>query len=175
MKLLFPAVIALVGATVLLASANPASAGTNLTICNKTSAVLHIAVGYHSSGVNDSADSKVLTGPFVSRGFTSTAPGKCDFFTNPFSARYMFWWATDQDVLNAGMTVWAGTNEDHFCIPNTRMAGPIHPFTFEVENRSEDACTHSQTSTTAATSNNSWVRVRRVDLMVDPTVTFYGQ
>jgi uncharacterized membrane protein len=149
-------VIALAGVLLALAVPGNASAGTPLAICNQTSEGLTVAIGYHSSGVNDTAGSNILTGPFVSRGFWTVNPGKCQQFDNPFNARYMFWFG-----ISKSGKIFDASGSDHFCVS-------INPFTFEDENVSEDACTHSQTGV-------RWVGVRAVDLMVDPTVNFNGQ
>jgi uncharacterized membrane protein len=153
----WPYVVVLALAAVLLTLAVPsrASAGTPLVICNQTSDGLSVAIGYHSTGVNDTAGSNVLTGPFVSRGFWTVNPGKCQQFENPFSARYMFWWG-----ISKSGKIFDASGSDHFCIS-------ANTFTFEDENASENACTHSP--------DLHWVGVRVVDLIVDPTVNFTGQ
>jgi len=157
MKWSYLVVIVLAGVLLTLAAPGRASAGTPLAICNQTSEGLSVAIGYHSSGVNDTAGSNILTGPFVSRGYWTVNPGKCQQFDNPFSARYMFWWG----ISSRSGKIFDASGSDHFCIS-------IYSFTFEDENASEDACTHSQTGL-------HWVGVRAVDLLVDPTVNFNGQ
>src|SRR5690348_6984232 len=71
------------------ALADPAAAP--LTLCNRMSDHIRVAVGYFSSGVSDTKN--VLSGPFVSRGWWTVEPGQCQTFDNPFNARYMFWFA----------------------------------------------------------------------------------
>jgi hypothetical protein len=182
MKWLYFAVVALAGATVLLATGRPASAaGTPMTICNRSPLAITITIGYHSSGVNDTAGSNVLTGPFVSRGFAVIAPGKCSSYENPFSARYMFWWPHNEAGLNGMRTIWSDpkinyvtwtTNgNDHYCIPNVNGTYPIDEFTFEDENASEAACEKGHASQNGP---NLWVSVRAVDLLVSSTVNFTG-
>ena len=183
MKLLSIAVIALAAAALMLAHPRPApAAGTQLNICNKTSVVLFVTIGYHSSGVNDVAGSNVLTGPFVSRGFSQVAPGKCEGYANPFSARYMFWWGHNEIGLNGIRDIysdpkytygpWMTNGNDHYCIPNIYGPNFIEGFTFEDENASQAACVSGHASQNGP---NLWVSVRAVDLLVDPTVNFTGQ
>lgn len=182
MKWPYIAVIALAGATLTLSNPRPASAaGTQMNICNQTSAPLTVTIGYHSSGVNDAAGSNVLTGPFVSRGFLVVAPGKCEGFANPFNARYMFWWGHNEVGLNGIRTIysdpkinygpWTTNGNDHFCIPNVYGPNFIEGFTFEDENASEAACEKGHASQNGP---NLWVSVRAVDLLVDATVKFTG-
>jgi hypothetical protein len=164
------AVIALTGAVLLFANPQPVSAaGTPLTICNQTPADLTVAAGYHSSGVNDVAGSRVLTGPFVSRGWWTIAPKKCTNVENPFNARYMFWFGVNRIGLNTGLLFW-DTNGDHFCIPS--LLRPSGTFTFEDENVSQAACEKGPVTINTA---NLWANVRKVDVMVNPTVNFSGE
>jgi hypothetical protein len=156
-----------------------AAAGTPLTICNRTSMpVEDVAVGYHSSGVNDAAGSRILTGPFVSIGWVGEiAPGRCQNFANPFGARYMFWWGAVSNGINFARTVWPVDGDDHFCIPNiygsgSQEADMTKTFTFEDQNASEVACESG--STNPKVGPNLWVRVRKVDLDVNPIVDFSG-
>jgi uncharacterized membrane protein len=172
MKWLSTALIALSVATLAVASPRPASAaGIQMTICNQSSAQLTVIVGYHTTGVNDQPGSNVLTGPFVSQGFWKIDPGKCIPFANPFSARYMFWWGVNHAGLNEYGAVWYTSGSDQFCIPNVYGSGNSS-FTFEDENASEAACEKGHFSPNGA---NLWVNVRKVDLLVNPTVTFTGQ
>jgi uncharacterized membrane protein len=162
------AVIALAG-LLALANARPASAaGIMLQFCNKSSAPIDVVVGYHSSGVNDTPNSTVLTGPFVSRGWFVYAPGECASLPNPFSARYMFWWGHQTGTLNSGST-WDAYGDDHFCIADIYGPNHVDNFTFEAQNVSETACENGHFSQNGA---NLWVGVREVDLEVDPRVSF---
>jgi uncharacterized membrane protein len=172
MKWFYFAVAAAAGALIFATSAKPASAGTPLTVCNQTSVDLTVAAGYHSSGVNDTAGSNILTGPFVSHGWVVIAPGKCETRENPFNARYMFWWAINHAGLNVNGAVWATNGNDHFCVPNLYGSSFSGAFTFEDENASEAACEKGHFSQNGP---NVWVSVRSVDLMVNPTVNFTGQ
>jgi uncharacterized membrane protein len=172
MKWPYLAVIALTGAVLFFSNPHPASAaGTPLTICNQTAVDLTIAAGYHSSGANDTADSRVLSGPFVSHGWLVVAPGKCTTEVNPFNARYMFWFAINHSGLNTGLLFW-DTNGDHFCVPNMLGSAPSGAFTFEAENVSQAACEQGHFTQNGP---NWWVNVRIVDVMVNPTVNFTGQ
>jgi uncharacterized membrane protein len=166
------AVIALAGAALALANPGRASAGTPLHLCNQSPARIIVTYGFYSSGVNDTTGSQVLTGPFVSKGFRTIEPGACSNLENPFNARYMFWWAANYvGTLNSnGPNEWAASGNYHFCTPNVYGAGQAPEFTFEDENASADECTQSRTKAGA----NIWVRARRVDVMVEPTVNFDG-
>jgi uncharacterized membrane protein len=157
-------------ATVVPASTGRASAaGTPLQICNQTSEHINVAVGYHSTGVNDAPNSNVLTGPFVSTGWWRVEGGKCMTFANPFGARYMFWYGfSPTGGLNA-TTPWATNGLDNFCIAN--IHGPqAHGFTLEDENASQTVCAGSRT----ADGPNEWVSVRKVDIVVNARVDFNG-
>ena len=158
-RLMYFAVIVLAGALT-LASAKPVSAArTPLTICNQTSVALVVAIGYHSSGVNDTAGSNILTGPYVSRGWFTVAPGQCQNMANPFNARYMFWWGAQSHGFNI-TSKWTTNGNDNFCIPN--LYGPDHVdnFTFEDENASEAACEKGHFSTIGPNVwvSESWLR-----------------
>jgi len=186
---MYCAVIALAGATLTLATAKPASAaGTPLQICNRTTLWLEdVAVGYHSSGVNDTDGSRILTGPFVSTGWSNIAPGVCRNFANPFGARYMFWWAAQSNMstLNGindqpGMsnTPWHVSGNDHFCIPDpfghrVDRSDVAPTFTLEDDNVSEVVCVRGRANPGAGI--NMWVGVRSVDVSVNPIVTFVGE
>jgi uncharacterized membrane protein len=173
MKSPYLAVVALTGAIFLFAIPSPVSAaGTPLTICNQTTADLTVAAGYHSPGANDTSDSRVLTGPFVSHGWLVVAPGKCTTEENPFNARFMFWFGVNHIGLNTGILFW-DTNGDHFCVPNIISGNiPSGAFTFEDENASKEACEKGHFSQNGP---NWWVNVRSVDVMVNPTVNFTGE
>ncbi len=167
MKWVVAVVVIALGVT--LAHPHPSSAaGTMLQFCNKSSAPIEVVIGYHSSGVNDTPNSTVLTGPFVSRGWFVFAPGECGNLANPFSARYMFWWGHQAGTLNSGST-WDAFGDDHFCIADIYGPNHVDNFTFEDQNVSETACESGHVSPNGA---NLWVGVRKVDLEVDPTVTF---
>jgi hypothetical protein len=137
-----------------------------------------VAVGYHSTGVNDTPGSGILTGPFVSTGWTSEiAPGRCVNYANPFNARYMFWWGAVANGINYARTVWAVSGDNSFCIPNIYGSGSqsgdiARQFTFEYENVSKAACESG--SANPRIGPNLWVPVRMVDLAVNPTVSFDG-
>ncbi len=154
----------------------PASAaGPQLTICNHTSSTLSdVAVGYHSSGVNDAPGSNILTGPFVSTGWTRILAGQCAGFANPFNARYLFWWGAQGGGINTGGNVWAVTGDASFCIPD--VYGPVadmaSTFAFEDENVSQAVC--ESHSANPRVGPNRWVSVRKVDVDVNTTVTFEG-
>ena len=154
-----------------------AAAGTQLTICNHTSTGLDdVAVGYHSSGVNDTA--AILTGPFVSTGWVGEiAAGRCQNFANPFGARYMFWWGAVPHGINFARSVWSVSGNDYFCIPDIYGSGSqsgdiADTFTFEDQNASKAACESS--SANPKIGPNVWVPVRKVDVDVNPMVNFDG-
>src|SRR6185437_12042647 len=48
-----------------------------LNFCNRSANWVGVVVGYHSTGVNDPPDHSVLTGPFVTDGWTKVDPGQC--------------------------------------------------------------------------------------------------
>ena len=162
-------------AGVLLASPGQASA-VSLTICNRTNVPIGVAVGYASSGINDT--STVLSGPFVSHGFWGVASGACYAAANPFNARYMFWWGYNQ---NGDLWPISGPSNYYFCAANTSgvvghsAADAVNAagFTFEDENVSATACGNAAPGDSLGP--NKWVPARRVDLDVSPTVTFMGQ
>jgi uncharacterized membrane protein len=170
------AVIAVVGGLATLSIAAPVSAaGPGLTICNRTSDLLGVAVGYYSPGVGDPADHSILTGPFVSEGWWSVASGQCATATNRFGARYMFWYAWSKSVNNqeTGIeplsiaTPWTTNGTDNFCLPTYFNVDKVRTFTYEDENAGYAAC-HQLT-------NHIWVPVRKVDTAVNPVVQFTGQ
>src|SRR5215469_2685216 len=158
---------------VALSPVRAAADGRQLQICNQSSAELNnVVIGYYSRGSNDTQDT--LSGPFVSIGYWSIAAGKCASFANPFNARYIFWWGHQNGIMNtSGGADWTTNGGRHFCIPNVH--GPagiaLSSFTFEDENESEAACEASY-GPDSAVGHNIWVPVRKVDLEVNPTVTF---
>jgi uncharacterized membrane protein len=160
--------VVLLSAVLIALTPGPASAGTSapLTICNKTAETLTIAFGYHSPGVNDPADHSVLTGPFVSRGWGRIASGECHTFSNPFNARYMFWFGLSGTRIFAGPE---SNTTDALCVPNWLNGGTIPAFTYEDENQSSEACMPS------GSTANVFMRSRAVDTWVDPVVNFTGQ
>jgi uncharacterized membrane protein len=144
------------------------ASGTPMQFCNRSSAPVNIAVGYHSSGPNDTPNSNVLTGPFVSIGWWGIAAGACHSFDNPFSARYMFWYGFTP--LNASPKLaWTANGIDFFCVANY-LGTTAHAFTYEDENASQAAC-QSRANQDGA---NIWESVRKVDLIVNPLVNFDG-
>jgi hypothetical protein len=144
------------------------AAGTQLQICNRSAATVNVAVGYHSSGPNDAPNSSMLTGPFVSIGWWSVAPGACRSFNNPFSARYMFWFGFTPLGVVPKLS-WTTNGDDYFCIANFNGT-TAHAFTFEDENASQAACLSRSTQDGA----DLWQSVRKVDLDVNPVVNFDG-
>lgn len=171
-----------VGLAAFLAAA-PASAQSSapLTVCNKTSLALGTAIGYHTPGVSDPADHSLLTGPFVTRGWASIAPGTCHSFDNPFNARYMFWFGYStqyhNDVFGTGWTpastVAATQNPVAWCVPNFFKNAP--GFTYERENTKVDDPTGATDYCVGADTPNMWVYFNMVDTWIDPTVNFTGQ
>jgi uncharacterized membrane protein len=91
-------VIALVAAVVALISPTSASAYSSapMNFCNKTSRTVYLAYAYPSPGVSDPADHSILTGPFVSQGWRTVDPQKCTTVSNPFDARYIFWFSDSE-------------------------------------------------------------------------------
>jgi uncharacterized membrane protein len=160
--------VAFLGAMLAVSIPAPASAYSSapLTICNKTPDSMVVAIGYHSPGVNDPADHSVLTGPFVSRGWREIAPGECHDFSNPFGARYMFWfgWGKKNGGVDAEKLAESRTGTSEFCAGNFVTAdGNVSGFTYESENTSETTCKQA---------NGFWVAPLVVDTWVDPTVNF---
>jgi uncharacterized membrane protein len=144
------------------------ASGTPLSICNKSSATIDVAVGYASSGPDDTSD--MLNGPFVSRGWYVLAPGACTTAANPFGARYMYWTGYEE---REGGSFWNSKNwhgDSHFCTPN--VYGPSSKFNFERQNESESACESSEAYGSAGA--NMWVPAQEVDVSVDPSVEYDG-
>jgi uncharacterized membrane protein len=158
-----------------ISSAAHGQTAAPLTFCNATSAQVYIAVGYHSSGVNDAPGRNVLTGPFVSRGWWWVDPGTCETIDNPFKARYMFWFAISKGYNDSAPDVQAGETAEsaaHFCVPwyFSTNGRTTRKFTFEDENESLTAC-HAGGTTG---SYRLWIVSHRVDIAVDPRVRFTG-
>jgi uncharacterized membrane protein len=173
-----------------IALLSPASAlaysSAPLTFCNKSPEKVILADGYHSPGVNDPKDGSVLTGPFVSEGWHEFAPGECQSITNPFGARYMFWFAVSwsKGGLNTDLATVAAMHntslQDSFCIGNYFRTwfdgGPLSEFTFEDENASTDACDVARGNVILlANGKTLWVNGRDTDTWVNATVNFTGQ
>jgi len=154
---------ALIGA-VAATSSKAVAAGTSLTVCNQSSTEIDVAVGYHSSGPNDT--STLLTGPFVSVGWWVIPAGKCTSMANPFAARYMYW----SGYLRGGDWLWTA-GDYHFCAPH--LGGPSMPtYTFESQNASDDACTGATAYDSFGA--NTWIAAREVDVEVNATATYTG-
>ena len=169
---------AFAAAVMLLAALSPVSAQESkpLTFCNKTSVKVYLTIGYYTAGVNDTE--KVLTGPFVSRGYWSAEPGACQTLENPFQARYMFWFGfnipSEGRFNSDDFSVYLMSSADapiHFCVPNI-FEGVTSSFTFEDENASLQAC---QRTTYKNGYSNMWVIPRKVDTWVDAAVNFTGE
>ncbi len=146
-----------------------------LTFCNKTSVVVGVVVGYHSPGVNDPTDHSVLTGPYVSNGWFKVEPGACATLANPFSARYMFWYAASSEFNNVDINQ-IGLRDEHlpdsFCVTNYFRSGLVPDFTFEDENVSPATCGDV---IGAPQGHNLWVHPKNADTWVNATVNFAGQ
>ena len=162
--------------TVLFSPSAEAYQSAPLNFCNNTAAMWVLRVGYHSPGVNDSAN--VLTGPFVSRGWWLVAAGACQTFDNPFAARYMFWFATgkgynDKERPPSDWPANAINTPNDFCVNDYLeryyQNKPIPAFVFEAENASIDACKPP------GKSDYIWVTPKIVDTWVSPNVSFTGQ
>jgi uncharacterized membrane protein len=176
--------IALMGAilTLLVPASASAYSSAPLTFCNKSSADVALAVGYHSPGVSDPADHSLLTGPFVSRGWWAVGSGACVTADNPFNARYMFWFVIGPEVKNLEYPdVVAMRNPalpDHFCITSffDRGGRGVTGFTFEDENTSADACDQAGGNPDANGERSTlWINPRNIDTWVNATVNFTGQ
>ena len=170
------------GIGALLASLIPSSASAYasapLTFCNQASGRALVATGYFTPGASDPADHSVLTGPFVSTGWTNVATGTCFTFPNPFNARYVFWFAATQEYNIDYFQVLAMRNNnatDNFCVTNyfnDGSNGKIPDFTFEDENAARDACSPPSTN---PTNRQLWVNTKKVDTWVNATVNFTGK
>lgn len=142
-----------------------------LTFCNRTSDSASVAAGYYSQGISDPSDHSILTGPLISRGWWKVEPGQCVSISNPFDARYVFWYAVSKGYNDGEMTVYSLELADlpgrlRFCVPNYFTAGAGQgAFQFEDQNVSYAAC-HAD--------GKIWVLVHKTDTAVDPTVNFMG-
>ena len=157
----------------LIPTSASAYASAPLTFCNQASSHVIVATGYHSPGVNDPADHSVLTGPFVSTGWTDIQPGTCITFPNPFNARYMFWYAVskgfnDNEIVARSMA--DSPSPEKFCVTDY-FGSVIRAFTFEQENVSAAACLSPSTGNA---NGNLWPNARLVDTWVNATVNFTG-
>jgi uncharacterized membrane protein len=160
-------VMAATGMLIISAPAFAEPATAPLNFCNRTSNPVAVAVGYYSSGVNDTQNE--LTGPFVSRGWWTVNGGQCQSLANPFDARYMFWFAlppenpssVPPDTNADGSQIDAANPARHMCIRS--MA-----FTFEDDNVSYGVCKKNNPT------NSRWVLAHKVDTEVDPDVNFTG-
>ena len=145
-----------------ISSAVHAQNSSALNFCNRSANWVGVVVGYHSTGVNDPPDHSVLTGPFVTDGWTKVDPGQCQTIRNPFNARYMFWWGYGIGYNDSSPTV--ETTEPRpgaaFCVASGNKG-----FTFEDENVSLNAC-HA--------AKGLWVATHEVDTAVNATVDFGG-
>jgi uncharacterized membrane protein len=165
MKLLFWLILGIASAALVISTpafATPSAAPLNF--CNRTSNTVSVAVGYHSSGVDDGANHNILTGPFVSQGWWDVNPNQCHVFANPFDARYMFWFPLEPHEPRSHRPLDELTSSGtHMCISGSR-------FTFEDQNVSIDACHGDHAATTSA--GVRWVLPSRIDTEVDPNVNF---
>jgi hypothetical protein len=169
------------------AARSAAAEGIPLTICNRVSVTLKVAIGYHTAGPNDPVDHSLLLGPFVSDGWYDVAPGQCVNFPNPHSARYMYWfgmttkpWFTDNKVhgmYNYGAALMKSQDENapgqHFCISTFFPFAypPVYKFTYEDQNASIGACK----TPVPGHDTNLWVKTREVDLTIHSEVDFTGE
>lgn len=158
------AIIAMMFAEADAALADPAA--SPLTLCNQMPDHIRVAVGYFSSGVNDTKN--VLTGPFVSRGWWPIQPGECQTFDNPFGARYMFWFAFSIGFNDsqAAIADARASSDFHFCVTDYFQAA-AHLFTYEDENVAAASCDQAGT--------NLWVTPRRVDTFIQSRVDVTSQ
>jgi uncharacterized membrane protein len=159
MKVFKGSIFAIAAAGALIA-ATPSSAAP-LNFCNNTSAQVAMFFGYYSIGVGDSANHDVLTGPFVSEGPWLVEANQCQEFHNPFDARYMFWFVIDPQNPQT---------PDDYATPGQHMCVRGQHATFEDENVSADACHAGSTPTSHAV----WVAPHKIDIAVNPTVTYSG-
>lgn len=159
MKVVQGFIFAIAAAGALIA-ATP-SAAAPLNFCNNSPAQVAVFIGYYSTGVGDSANHDVLTGPFVSEGPFLVDASQCQQFHNPFDARYMFWFTLDPQNPST---------PDDYTTPGQHMCVRGQHATFEDENVSADAC-HGAT---IPNSHAVWVATHKIDIAVNPTVTYTG-
>ena len=174
--------IALAGAVLTWISPASAYSSAPMNFCNKTARTVAIAYAYHSPGVNDPSDKSILTGPFVSQGWRQVAPQTCTTVSNPFEARYIFWFqmsgaqsqAEADNSYNALKAMHDNPSPESFCI-NNYFGHEVGPFTFEDENESVAACDQAGGSGLPLMGKTLWVEGHNVDTWVDPTVDFTGE
>jgi hypothetical protein len=177
----YPALVALAGAIFTLANLTAASAGQSapLTFCNKTPDKVGVAIGYFTPGLTDPADHSILTGPFVSRGWSFFEPGQCGMFPNPFGARYMFWFGFSKGYHDSEIAAMFMRNPDlplHFCVTSYFVGDTQVPaFTYEDENASVAACDLAGGVTPSERGHTLVVTPQTVDTWVNATVNFTGQ
>jgi hypothetical protein len=101
------------------------------------------------------------------------AAGVCQTLDKPFSARYMFWFASakgyNDKELPPSANGLANTPND-FCVSNYLLPSPIPAFTYEDENVSMKACESPDNDRVPI-----WVTPHTVDTWVSPNVSFTGQ
>ena len=158
-----------------------ASAGQSapLTFCDKTSEKVGVAIGFFTPGLTDPADHSVLTGPFVSRGWSFVEPGQCGTFENPFGARYMFWFGFSKGFHDSEIAAMFMRNPNlplHFCVSRYFVGDrQVSAFTYEAENISVAACDSAGGVTPSEPGHTLWVTPETVDTWVNATVNFTGQ
>ena len=167
--------LVVVSLLIAIGTSAPASAQISapLTLCNQTDVPLNIAIGYPTLGVDDGPNHNLLTGPFVTKGWGTIAPGACHTLENPFKARYMYWFGFstkfNSTEMQAGSIVKPPLGPNLYCIPKFEHGSSS--FTFEDENvRPTD-----QGDPCEASGKNMWATFRPVDTWVDATVNFTGQ
>ena len=149
-------------------AAQAAPSASPLTICNQYPEHLRVAYGYYSSGVHDTDNE--LTGPFVSRGWWYIEPGQCQTFDNPFSARYMYWFAFAHGINDSldAIQQERGSPDLHFCATNYFGSGTL-AFNFEDENVDAAACDRVTSPQPAL-----WVVPHKIDTLIQSQVTVTG-
>ena len=166
---IFFAMVALTAAISVCADRAPAEpTASALTLCNRLSDKVNIAIGYYSSGINDPGN--VLTGPFVSRGWWTIESGQCRAFDNPFGARYMFWFGYQVSGLNDNPGKLLGSLQDsrpNFCVPDYFSLSNVPAFTYEDENASFKAC--------YLQGMRYYVPVHKVDTFIETSAEITGQ
>lgn len=170
---LLTAVVAVVLLSLSAGEAIAEPTASPLTLCNKMSSRAEVSIGYFSSGVSDTEH--MLSGPFVSEGWWHIDPGVCQTFPNPFSARYMFWYAFDYMVNNG-----VGLNDNetvvlydrikpgqHMCVTSYFRTDTTRTFTYEDENVSKDTCDRA--------TNSLWIIPNKVDTLIQSQVDITAQ
>ncbi|HEY5409643.1 MAG TPA: DUF1036 domain-containing protein, partial [Caulobacteraceae bacterium] len=150
-----------------------------LQFCNMTNYEVMVSTGYHSPGFDDPADHSILTGPFVSGGWAIYKPGQCHELSNPFNARYMFWYAFSYSGINIDVEkvskMRTSDSSVAFCVPNYIDLQQVPAFTYEEENASLDACDKAGDRAAGGRGKTLWVIPHRTDTWVDPHVNFTGE